>query len=277
MGHPEIEKLKVKELDFYLNEHGLTTIDRNLDKVKEIRWTQTNRVVLKTGKVTYFPQCGGRERQLMTLFSTICLRRVTLHRQFSSYQMTKVVVQGSWDVSINIHVTCLHIVTLAFCGGWDRRGGIMKSSTANVGGSKPHCMLSGGDLVSAPLLQQKSFAPPFPQAINYDRSLRTTETRFYEHVRLAPHPNPYVFLNPLDAKTWLRSLLLNLFRLFFLLKRVKFSAIFSGAKKFNLPCGTKFLREFIFLRIGDFCVLRELIFAIRTDWFFLLGINLFTQ
>ena len=37
MGHPEIEKLKVKELDFYLNEHGLTTIDRNLDKVKEIR------------------------------------------------------------------------------------------------------------------------------------------------------------------------------------------------------------------------------------------------
>ena len=29
----------------------------------------------------------------------------------------------------------------------------------------------------------------------------------------------------------------------------------------------------IFLRIGDFCVLRELIFAIWTDWFFLLGIN----
>ena len=37
-------------------------------------------------------------------------------------------------MSINIDVTCLHIVTLAFCGGWDRRGGIMKSSTANVGG-----------------------------------------------------------------------------------------------------------------------------------------------
>ena len=33
---------------------------------------------------------------------------------------------------------------------------------------------------------------------------------------------------------------------------MKFSAIFSGAKKFSLPCGTKFLREFIFLRIGDF-------------------------
>ena len=30
----------------------------------------------------------------------------------------------------------------------------------------------------------------------------------------------------------------------------------------------------LFLQIGDFlCVLWELIFAIRTDWFFLLGIN----
>ena len=27
------------------------------------------------------------------------------------------------------------------------------------------------------------------------------------------------------------------------------------------------------MRIGDFCILRELIFAIRTDWFFLPGIN----
>ena len=33
----KIEKLKVEELDFYLNEHGLTTIDRKLDKVKAIR------------------------------------------------------------------------------------------------------------------------------------------------------------------------------------------------------------------------------------------------
>ena len=29
----------------------------------------------------------------------------------------------------------------------------------------------------------------------------------------------------------------------------------------------------LFLQIGDFCVLQELIFVIRTDWFFLLGIN----
>ena len=36
---------------------------------------------------------------------------------------------------------------------------------------------------------------------------------------------------------------------------------------------TKFLREFIFGGLAIFCVLRELIFAIRTDWFFLLGIN----
>ena len=44
-----------------------------------------------------------------------------------------------------------------------------------------------------------------------------------------------------------------------------------------MPCGTKFLREFFFsVRIGDFffCfVVRELIFAIRTDWFFSRGIN----
>ena len=33
----KIEKLKVKELDFYLNEQGLITIDRKLDKVKAIR------------------------------------------------------------------------------------------------------------------------------------------------------------------------------------------------------------------------------------------------
>ena len=42
-----------------------------------------------------------------------------------------------------------------------------------------------------------------------------------------------------------------------------------------MPCSTKFLREFFFsVRIGDFIfVLRELIFAIRTDWCFSLGIN----
>ena len=31
----------------------------------------------------------------------------------------------------------------------------------------------------------------------------------------------------------------------------------------------------LFLQIGDFCVLQELIFVIRTDLFFLLGINYF--
>ena len=36
-----------------------------------------------------------------------------------------------------------------------------------------------------------------------------------------------------------------------------------------IPCGTKFLREFVFCGLAIFCVLRELIFAIRTDWFFL--------
>ena len=46
----------------------------------------------------------------------------------------------------------------------------------------------------------------------------------------------------------------------------------------EFPCGTKFLREFIFAEVyfgglATFCVLRELILVIRTDWFFLLGIN----
>ena len=41
----------------------------------------------------------------------------------------------------------------------------------------------------------------------------------------------------------------------------------------NIPCGAKFLREFIFADLASFCVLRELSFAIGTDWFFLLGIN----
>ena len=33
----KIEKVKVKELDFYLKEHGLTIIGRKLDKAKAIR------------------------------------------------------------------------------------------------------------------------------------------------------------------------------------------------------------------------------------------------
>ena len=40
-----------------------------------------------------------------------------------------------------------------------------------------------------------------------------------------------------------------------------------------LPYGTKFLRESVFLRIGGFLFFAELIFAIRTDWFFLLEIS----
>ena len=41
-----------------------------------------------------------------------------------------------------------------------------------------------------------------------------------------------------------------------------------------IPCGTKFLREVNFAGWWFFWVLRELIFAIGKDWFFLLGINL---
>ncbi|MCG8403664.1 MAG: hypothetical protein MI923_00570, partial [Phycisphaerales bacterium] len=42
---------------------------------------------------------------------------------------------------------------------------------------------------------------------------------------------------------------------------------------FYIPCGTKCLREFIFCGSAIFCVSQELLFAIRTDLFFLLGIN----
>ena len=38
-------------------------------------------------------------------------------------------------------------------------------------------------------------------------------------------------------------------------------------------CDTQFLQEFIFADWRFFVFLRELIFAIRTDWFFLLGIT----
>ncbi|MCO0615610.1 hypothetical protein M8756_20315, partial [Lutimaribacter sp. EGI FJ00015] len=43
-----------------------------------------------------------------------------------------------------------------------------------------------------------------------------------------------------------------------------------------LDIGYRLERNFcrsLFLRIGDFCFLRELIFAISTDWFFSLGSN----
>ena len=63
----------------------------------------------------------------------------------SDDQVCEVVVLGSWDVSINIDVNCLHTVTLAFCGGLHRRGGTMKRPPpmkgGGGGGHKPHCML----------------------------------------------------------------------------------------------------------------------------------------
>ena len=39
----------------------------------------------------------------------------------------------------------------------------------------------------------------------------------------------------------------------------------------RIACGTKFLREIIFVDFRFFCVFRELIFAIRTERFFLAG------
>ena len=61
-----------------------------------------------------------------------------------------------------------------------------------------------------------------------------TETRFYEPARLSTPPKPLFSLEPLDAETWLRSLLSKVFH-FLLVKRVKCSAIlYSLPKQHNL-------------------------------------------
>ena len=102
----KIEKIKVKELDFYLKEHGLTTIGWKLDKWKAIRchyyrhikesvWTQS--IVWcqrRKWRESEDEEMGKnstvrRTRTTMTLFSKIWMRRVTLHGQVISYQMTK--------------------------------------------------------------------------------------------------------------------------------------------------------------------------------------------
>ena len=110
-------------------------------------------------------QWGGRERQW------ICFQRFLDEKSYPSqtiqftsddHQICEVVVQGSWDVSINIEVTCLHIVTLAFCGGSDWRGGNMKSSTANVG-DQNHTVCFKGNHISATLSQKNFFLPPSPR------------------------------------------------------------------------------------------------------------------
>ena len=57
-----------------------------------------------------------------------------------------------------------------------------------------------------------------------------TETRFYEPARLSTSPKPLFPLKPLDATTWLRSLLSKVFH-FLLVKRVKCSAILHSLPK----------------------------------------------
>ena len=152
-----IEKWKVKELDFYLNEHGLTTIGRKLDKTKAIRCHYYRHV---KESVNTDESCGAKDES----DGTGCQRKGIKNMRKNStvrrtrdndfvfndlyetiqFKICEVVVQDSWDVSINIDVTCLHIVTLslAFCGGWDRRGGIKTTLYA-----------LRGDHVSAPLSQ----------------------------------------------------------------------------------------------------------------------------
>ena len=104
------ENLKVKELDFYLKEHGLTTIGRKLDKAGK-SYTMSLLPTHKLESVNTDESCGTKDESDgesgdeeyeeefgseedesdNDFFSTIWMRRVTLHRQCSSYQMTKYV------------------------------------------------------------------------------------------------------------------------------------------------------------------------------------------
>ena len=52
----------------------------------------------------------------------------------------------------------------------------------------------------------------FKQSIQKILSITITETRFYEPPRLSTPPKPLFSLKPLDATTWLRSLLSKVFR-----------------------------------------------------------------
>ena len=85
-----------------------------------------------------------------------------------------------------------NLVTLALYGGYDRRGGIMKSSTANVGDQNHTVCFKGGSRKCS-VAATKILRPPFLQAINNDRSLRTTETRSYDRMRLSTPPKPLCF------------------------------------------------------------------------------------
>ena len=104
----KIEKLNVKELDFYLNEHGLTTIDRKLDKVKAIRCHYYRHIKesMNTDK-----SCGAKDWE-SDVFSTLWRTRAAIKDfvfndlfeksnpsqtiQFiSDDQIGEVVVQGS--------------------------------------------------------------------------------------------------------------------------------------------------------------------------------------
>ena len=105
----KIENLKVKELGFYLKEHGLTTIGRKLDKVKAIRCHYYRHIKEsvntgescsakgesdgESGDEEYEEELDSEEDENDNefVFNDFWMRRVTLHRQFSSYQMTKYV------------------------------------------------------------------------------------------------------------------------------------------------------------------------------------------
>ena len=105
----KIENLKLKELGFYLKEHGLTTIGRKLDKVKAIRCHYYRHIKEsvntgescsakgesdgESGDEEYEEELDSEEDENDNefVFNDFWMRRVTLHRQFSSYQMTKCV------------------------------------------------------------------------------------------------------------------------------------------------------------------------------------------
>ena len=121
-------------------------------------------------------------------------------------------------------------------------------------GDQNHTVCFKGGSRKCSVVATKILRPPFPQAVNNDRSLRMTETRFHERVRLNTSPKPLCF-----PKSAGRQNVWN-FPPFSLAQK---SLTYHVARNF---CGSLY-----FCGLVIFCVLRELIFAIKTDWFFLLG------
>ena len=121
----------------------------------------------------------SRTRATMTLFSTIWmrweekpLRDNSVHIRWPNMWSccSRFMRRKYW---YRCHLLRYTFINTGFCGGWDRRGRIMKCCTVKwCVGIKPTLHALRGDHVGAPLSQQIILRPPpLPQAINNDPSL----------------------------------------------------------------------------------------------------------